>query len=304
MKAKVIAFANQKGGVGKTTSAVNLSAALALEGKKVLLIDLDPQGNASTGFGISQFQRRITIYDVFASEGNVEEAEVPTMIEGLTVIPATVDLSAAEFELSTQERREYILKEKLGPVKASYDFIILDCPPSLGLLTLNGLTAADSVIVPMQCEFYALEGLSHVLKTVDLIRKNLNQALQIEGVLLTMYDKRYNLTQQVESDVREYLGGRVFTTVVPRNVRVSEAPSHGKPVVVYDRSSAGALAYIDLAREIMGRYADKENAKTELMNRLETNDLSDAEQEPQQPSLENNSAKNDTNKMSGEDQAA
>lgn len=288
MTARIIAFANQKGGVGKTTSAVNLSAALAQEGRRVLLIDLDPQGNASTGFGISQFNRRITIYDVFANEGMMDEAEVQTELANLKVVPATVDLSAAEFELGGRNKREFILREKLNTRRNDYDFIIIDCPPSLGLLTLNGLVAADSIIVPMQCEFYALEGLSHLLKTTDLIRKNLNPSLQIEGVLLTMYDRRYNLTQAVESDVRDYLGSRVFTTVIPRNVRVSEAPSHGKPVVTYDKSSAGAMSYIELAREIMGRYQAKEKNKVELMHELESNDSRQ---------LKNNS-------VSGEDKAA
>jgi len=297
MAARIIAFANQKGGVGKTTSAVNLAAALAIEGQRVLLIDLDPQGNASTGFGVSQFQRRITIYDVFASEGDVDEAEIATEIPGLKIIPATVDLSAAEFELSDAPKREYILRDKLNQRRGDYDFIIIDCPPSLGLLTLNGLVAADSVIVPMQCEFYALEGLSHLLKTVDLIRKNLNPTLQIEGVLLTMYDKRYNLTQAVESDVRDYMGNKVFANVVPRNVRVSEAPSHGKPVVIYDKSSAGAAAYMELAREIMGRYAQNEQNKNELMHDLGADEaLGEAE---------NNSEKEPTEtKISGEDKAA
>ncbi len=271
MTARIIAFANQKGGVGKTTSAVNLSAALAQTGKKILLIDLDPQGNASTGFGISQYQRQLTIYHVLANDGSMEEAEVQTDLPSLKVVPANVDLSAAEFELGARVKREFILREKLEPRRSSYDFIIIDCPPSLGLLTLNGLVAADSIIVPMQCEFYALEGLSHLLKTTDLLRKNLNPSLQIEGVLLTMYDRRYNLTAAVEADVRDYLGSRVFNTVIPRNVRVSEAPSHGKSVVTYDKSSAGAHAYVALAAEIMSRYEEKDNNKLELMEKLESN---------------------------------
>jgi chromosome partitioning protein len=290
MSARIIAFANQKGGVGKTTSAINLSAALAQEGKRVLLIDLDPQGNASTGLGISQFQRRITIYHVFANEGLMEEAEVATDVENLKVVPATVDLSAAEFELGNRERREYILREKLAPRITAYDFIIIDCPPSLGLLTINGLVAADSIIVPMQCEFYALEGLSHLLKTTDLIRKNLNPSLQIEGVLLTMYDRRYNLAQAVEADVRDYLGAKVFTTVIPRNVKVSEAPSHGKPVITYDKSGAGAWAYMELATEIMGRYEAKEQNKLELMQKLQSNDLSETNSNDK-----NDDDKNDNN---------
>jgi chromosome partitioning protein len=253
MAAKVIAFVNQKGGVGKTTSAVNLAAAIALEGKKVLLIDMDPQGNASTGLGISAFQRRINSYQVLTSEGEIDEAEVQTDIENLKVMPSTMDLSAAEFELRDIENREFLLKTKLLQVKSKYDFILIDCPPSLGLLTLNSLVAADSIIIPLQCEFYALEGLSHILKTHDLIKKSLNPDLKIEGVLLTMYDKRYNLTRQVELDVREYLGNKVFQTVIPRSVKVSEAPSHGKPVVTYDKSGSGATSYTFLARELINR---------------------------------------------------
>ena len=269
MTGRVIVIANQKGGVGKTTTAINLAAGLAQEGKKVLLIDLDPQGNASTGYGVSQFQRRITSYHVLTSEGNIDEAEVMTEVPNLKIMPSTVDLSAAELELSDTPKREFILKGKLAPRKEVYDFIIIDCPPSLGLLTLNAIVAADSIVVPMQCEFYALEGLSHILKTIDLVRKSLNPNLQIEGILLTMYDRRYNLTQQVEGDVRDYLGDKVFKTVIPRNVRVSEAPSHGKPVITYDKHSAGAIAYNDLAREILDRDNATEKMKTELMNKID-----------------------------------
>ena len=279
MSARIIAFANQKGGVGKTTSAINLAAALAQRNKRVLLLDLDPQGNASTGLGISQFQRRINIYQVFANEGLLEEAEVATDLEFLKVVPATVDLAAAEFELAGQAGHEFILKQKLAPRLGAYDYIIIDCPPSLGVLTLNGLVAADSIIVPMQCEFYALEGLSHLLKTTDLIRKKLNPSLQIEGVLLTMYDRRYNLAQAVEADVRDYLGPKVFNTVIPRNVRVSEAPSHGQPVVTYDKSGAGAWAYTELAEEIMSRQENKEKNKLELMQKLQSAEFKEAEQE-------------------------
>lgn len=250
-KAKIIALANQKGGVGKTTSAVNLAAALATIGNKVLLVDMDPQGNASTGYGISNFQRQITIYEVLTNSGEFDEAEVATEIPNLKIIPATVDLSAAEFELRDADNREFILKSKITRAKENYDYIIIDCPPSLGLLTLNCIVAADTIIIPLQCEFYALEGLSHLLRTIDLVKKSLNPNLKIEGVLLTMYDRRNNLSLQVENDVRDYMGAKVFTTVIPRNVRISEAPSYGKPVITYDKNSTGAQSYLALAQELV-----------------------------------------------------
>ena len=251
MSAKIIALANQKGGVGKTTTAVNLAAALATIGKKVLLVDMDPQGNASTGFGISNFQRQVTIYNVLSNSGEFDEAEVATEISNLKVVPATVDLSAAEFELRDADNREFILKSKISAARRNYDFIIIDCPPSLGLLTLNCLVAADAVIVPLQCEFYALEGLSHLLRTIEMVKKSLNPTLKIEGVLLTMYDRRNNLSLQVENDVRDYMGSKVFQTVIPRNVRISEAPSHGKSVISYDKHSTGAQSYLALASELV-----------------------------------------------------
>ncbi len=319
--AKVIAFVNQKGGVGKTTSAVNIAAAVALAGKRVLLIDMDPQGNASTGVGISSFQRKINSYQVLTSDGEVEEAEVETEIPNLKVMPATVDLSAAEFELRDVEKREYLLKSKLEGAKNRYDFIFIDCPPALGLLTLNSLVASDTIIVPMQCEFYALEGLSHILKTIEMVKKALNPAMQIEGVLLTMYDKRYNLTAQVESDVREYLGNRVFHTVIPRNVRVSEAPSHGKPVVVYDKSSAGATAYTDLARELIERqnqyylidqedviqtpYSDKFDATDDAAAaNAAVNSEEPAEGEGEKVAADDSGGKNNDNNKKFEEEAA
>lgn len=257
MTAKIIALANQKGGVGKTTSAVNLAAALATIGKKVLLVDMDPQGNASTGFGISAFQRRVTIYNVLTNGGEFDEAVVNTDFPTLKIVPATVDLSAAEFELRDAENREFILKSKIAAARADYDYIIIDCPPSLGLLTLNCITSADTVIIPLQCEFYALEGLSHLLRTIEMVRKSLNPTLKIEGVLLTMYDRRNNLSLQVENDVRDYMGSKVFKTVIPRNVRISEAPSHGKSVITYDKHSTGAQAYLALAEELVNCHNER-----------------------------------------------
>lgn len=251
-----IAIANQKGGVGKTTSAINLATALAATGWKTLLIDLDPQGNASTGLGIGAGQRARSTYDLLVDQRSVDDCLVPTEIPGLDVIPATVDLSGAEIELVNVEQRSHRLRSALMN-HAEHEFALIDCPPSLGLLTLNALSAADTLIVPLQCEFFALEGLSQLLQTVDHVQQRLNSELGILGVALTMFDRRNRLTDQVSEDVRSCLGDLVFDTVIPRNVRLSEAPSHGLPALVYDHSCAGSRAYMALAREVIGRLPVK-----------------------------------------------
>lgn len=249
-KVKVIAVANQKGGVGKTTTSTNIAAALAESGKKTLIIDLDPQGNATSSFGIVPEKRKIGIYQLLFGGVTIENAIQQTKIQNLDILTSDVNLSAAELELVGRSRREYVLSDIIGNIK-DYEYIIIDCPPSLGLLTINALVAANNLLVPMQCEFYSLEGLSNLLRTVDLIQKNLNKNLFISGILLTMYDKRNRLTEQVEMDVRNCLGNLVFRTIIPRNVRVSEAPSHGMPVVTYDNKSMGAMKYIELIEEIL-----------------------------------------------------
>lgn len=250
---RILSVVNQKGGVGKTTTAVNMATALAAIGKQVLVIDLDPQGNASTGLGIDQSKRLHTSYDVLVGNCPLADAAVKTAIPRLSVVPATIDLSGAEIELVTTERREFQLKQALASISGHWDYAIIDCPPSLGLITLNALTASDSVLIPLQCEFYALEGLAHLLKTVKLIQANLNPRLTIHGVVLTMYDRRNKLTEQIEADVRGFLGSDVYKTVIPRNVRMSEAPSHGQPALVYDLKCSGSQAYLQLARELIQR---------------------------------------------------
>ena len=255
-----IAVANQKGGVGKTTSAINLATALSATGKHVLLIDLDPQGNASTGLGINQQQRTKSSYDLLIGSATLDEAVVQSCVPGLDVIPATVDLSGAEIELVELDERTHRLDRAISRSRGKWDIILIDCPPSLGLLTINAMVASDSLLVPLQCEFFALEGLSQLLSTVERIRSRFNPGLSILGVALTMYDRRNRLTEQVSTDVRAVLGRVVFDTVIPRNVRLSEAPSYGLPALIYDHRCVGSQAYIALARELIGRLPRTEAA--------------------------------------------
>ncbi|HEU4561429.1 MAG TPA: AAA family ATPase [Longimicrobium sp.] len=251
---RIIAIANQKGGVGKTTTAINLGACLAVAEKRTLVIDTDPQGNATSGLGIDKDELEKSIYDVLIEEAPIEDVIVEKVhFPFLDVVPATRDLVGAEVELVNRRSRETILRRAIDSVRDRYDFILIDCPPSLGLLTLNTLAASDSVLIPIQCEFYALEGLSQLLNTVTIVQKNLNPALQIEGVLLTMYDGRLNLSRQVADEAKEYFGPKVYKTTIPRNVRIAEAPSFGKPIVLYDILSVGAKSYLSLAKEVIAR---------------------------------------------------
>lgn len=254
---RVLAVSNQKGGVGKTTTAINLGTALAAIGEKVLIVDMDPQGNASTGLGVPRETRRITIYDVIVDGRSVHDAAVKTAVPGLDIIPADADMSGVEIELSQADRRSYRLRDALAAQsadgQAGYDYVLIDCPPSLNLLTLNAMAAADGVLVPLQCEFFALEGLTQLMKTIDMVRQSLNPTLEIQGLVLTMFDRRNALSGQVAADVRAHFGDKVYEAVIPRNVRVSEAPSFGKPVLIYDLKCTGSQAYLRLAKEVVGR---------------------------------------------------
>jgi chromosome partitioning protein len=262
---RVLSVSNQKGGVGKTTTTINLGTALAAVGEKVLILDLDPQGNASTGLGVPKHLRRKTSYDVLVDQTPLKDAAVQTALPGLSIVPSHPDLSGVELELAKAERRSFRLRDSLAALRADidkdrYTYVLIDCPPSLNVLTVNAMAAADAVLVPLQCEFFALEGLTQLLRTVELVRGSLNPKLEIQGVVLTMFDRRNSLSSQVAADVREHFGEKVYETVIPRNVRVSEAPSFGKPVLIYDLKCAGSQAYLKLAREVVTRERARQRA--------------------------------------------
>jgi len=270
--AKVIAICNQKGGVGKTTTSINLSTYLAISGKKILLIDIDPQGNATSGLGINKHNIKQSVYDLVIDEIDPRPVIIGTMVENLSLIPSTLSLTGAEVELVGIMGREYRLKKALSTILSDFDFIFIDCPPSLGLLTVNALAAADSVLIPVQCEFYALEGLGQLVNTINLVKENINASLVIEGVLLTMADFRTNLTNEVIKEVREFFKGRVYDTIIPRNIKLTEAPGFGKPVALYDKSSLGAQKYQEFTNELLGVKKD------DVYKILSNNNLSDTTQ--------------------------
>lgn len=255
---KIIAIANQKGGVGKTTTSVNLSSCLAYKGKKVLVIDIDPQGNTTSGLGVDKKNIKQSIYDVLINDVSIEETIVDSCLENLKLCPSNIQLAGAEVELVSVISRENRVKSAISGIKDEFDFIIIDCPPSLGLLTLNSLTAADTILVPIQCEYYALEGLSQLMNTVKLVQKHLNPRLDVEGVVLTMFDARTNLSIQVVDEVKKYFKNKVYQTIIPRNVRLSEAPSYGLPIILYDGKSKGAESYMDLAEEVIAYSENRE----------------------------------------------
>ena len=253
---RIIAIANQKGGVGKTTTSINLSSCIAAKGKKVLVVDIDPQGNTTSGYGIEKNDLDNTIYELMLGDCSIEDCIIKDVIENISILPSNVNLAAAEIELIGVDKKEYILKNEIDWVKDRYDYIIIDCPPSLSLLTVNAMTTADSVLVPIQCEYYALEGLSQLIHTVNLVKERLNPNLEMEGVVFTMYDSRTNLSAQVVENVKSHLNQKVYRTVIPRNIRLAEAPSYGQPINIYDPKSAGAESYLALAEEVIDRKVE------------------------------------------------
>lgn len=262
---KIISFANQKGGVGKTTTCINLAAYLAVMEKKVLVVDMDPQGNATSGLGVQKSQETATLYDAIDGSVNIEDVIRKTAIKNLDIVPATVDLAGAEIELVHMDNREKIVKKLLGKVNAQYDYILIDCPPSLGLLTVNALTASNSVAIPIQCEFFALEGLSQLMNTIKLVKKHLNPEIDVEGVILTMKDNRSNLIMQVSQEIQRFFGAKVYKTAIPRSIRLAEAPSHGQPIIMYEAKSKGGIAYYQLAEEFLQRNKDSYKKITKFL---------------------------------------